>query len=251
MNEESVMFRRHAAPTGPQLRQEPKLSNELLDGTDGLSSGIAFGSSGLLTAKRWALVSKVILDVVVSAMLIVLLLPVLLAAAVAVAVSSPGPIIYRQTRIGRHGRPFTMYKFRSMRSEAHDIRRGLVDRSDVTGPVFKMRNDPRITAVGRVLRKFSIDELPQLVNVLKGDMSLVGPRPPLPEEVETYGPRERLRLMVTPGLTCIWQVSGRSDIDFATWVELDIAYIDQWTLFGDLLLLVRTIGAVITARGAY
>lgn len=207
--------------------------------------------SGLLTAQRWALVTKSTLDVLLSALLLVLLLPVLLAAAIAVALSSRGPVIYRQTRIGRNGIPFTMYKFRSMRREADVVRGDLFERNDASGPVFKMRDDPRITPVGRILRRFSIDELPQLVNVLRREMTLVGPRPPLPEEYETYGARERMRLLVTPGLTCIWQVSGRSDIDFATWVDLDIEYIQTWTLLGDLRLLLKTIMAVVTGRGAY
>jgi exopolysaccharide biosynthesis polyprenyl glycosylphosphotransferase len=208
-------------------------------------------AAGLLAAKRWALAAKVLLDIVFSVVLLVMLLPVLAAAALAIRVSSRGPVIYRQERIGLEGRPFTMFKFRSMCCGADGTRKRLARRNEVTGPVFKMRCDPRVTRVGGVLRKFSIDELPQLVNVLKGDMSLVGPRPPLPEEYATYGPWERQRLLVVPGITCIWQVSGRSDIDFARWVELDLEYIRTWSLSLDLRLLVRTIGAVISTRGAY
>jgi lipopolysaccharide/colanic/teichoic acid biosynthesis glycosyltransferase len=206
---------------------------------------------GLLTAQRWAVVTKSTIDVFLSVLLLVALAPVFLAAAVAVALSSPGPIIYRQTRIGLKGTPFTMYKFRSMRREADAVRPHLFERNDASGPVFKMRADPRITPIGRILRRFSIDELPQLVNVLKGDMSLVGPRPPLPKEVEAYGPREWMRLLVTPGLTCTWQVSGRADIAFTRWVDLDLEYIQGWTLLGDLQILVKTIAAVLIGRGAY
>jgi lipopolysaccharide/colanic/teichoic acid biosynthesis glycosyltransferase len=208
-------------------------------------------ATGLLAATRWRLMLKVALDVVLSLFLLILLLPVLAAAALAIAVSSRGRVIYRQTRIGIHGRTFTMYKFRSMVDGAHVARSGLSNLNEATGPVFKMRDDPRVTRVGRVLRKLSIDELPQLVNVLKGDMSLVGPRPPLPEEYQAYGPRERLRQLVVPGITCIWQVSGRSDVDFERWFELDLEYIRTWSLSQDLRLLVRTVGAVLSCRGAY
>ncbi len=206
---------------------------------------------GLLGAASWQLFVKRGIDIVGSALLIVLLLPLLLVTACAVAVSSRGPVLYMQKRIGRDGEPFRMLKFRSMRVDAHEDRGDIVHLNQATGPIFKIPNDPRITSVGHLIRKLSVDELPQLINVLKGDMSLVGPRPPLPDEYATYGARERQRLAVTPGITCVWQVSGRSDLDFETWVEMDLAYIQSWTVREDLRILLQTIPAVVSGRGAY
>jgi len=209
------------------------------------------GQSGLPAAARWQRFAKRTIDVSGSAVLIVLLSPLLLLTAMAVVLTSRGPVLYVQRRVGRTGRPFRMLKFRSMRVQADDDRDNIIHLNEVTGPVFKIREDPRITRVGRVIRRLSIDELPQLANVLTGSMSLVGPRPPLPDEVEGYSQRERRRLTVRPGLTCIWQVSGRSDVDFDTWIDLDLEYIDTWTLRKDVGLLLRTIPAVWSGRGAY
>lgn len=206
---------------------------------------------GLLEAARWQLAVKRLIDVAGSLTLLIGLLPVLLVTAAAIRLTSRGPALYVQERIGRDGRPFRMLKFRSMRVSAHDQRDQITHLNEVPGPVFKIRRDPRLTRVGRVIRRLSIDELPQLLNVLRGEMSLVGPRPPLPEEYATYGPRERERLRVLPGLTCIWQVSGRSDLDFDTWVEMDLEYIRRWTIRQDLKLLLLTIPAVLSGRGAY
>jgi lipopolysaccharide/colanic/teichoic acid biosynthesis glycosyltransferase len=206
---------------------------------------------GLLQAASWQLFVKRGIDVVGSMLLMVVLLPLLLVTALAVFVSSHGPVLYVHERIGRDGRPFRMLKFRSMRLEADEEREDVVHLNQATGPVFKIPDDPRMTRVGHVIRKLSIDELPQLVNVLVGDMSLVGPRPPLPDEYATYDLRERRRLSVTPGITCIWQVSGRSDLDFETWVQMDLEYIESWTLRKDLRLLVQTVPAVVSGRGAY
>jgi lipopolysaccharide/colanic/teichoic acid biosynthesis glycosyltransferase len=206
---------------------------------------------GLLRAASWQLFIKRGIDVVGSMLLMVVLLPLLLVTALAVLVSSHGPVLYVHERIGRDGRPFRMLKFRSMRHEADDEREDVVHLNQATGPVFKIPDDPRMTRVGHVIRKLSIDELPQLVNVLVGDMSLVGPRPPLPDEYATYDDRERRRLAVTPGITCIWQVSGRSDLDFKTWVSMDLEYIETWTLRKDLEILARTVPAVVSGRGAY
>ncbi len=191
-------------------------------------------------------------DIVGSLTGLLLLSPLLFSAAVAVKVSSPGPVFYVSERVGRGGRPFRMMKFRSMVHGAHGTRghHGHLNIHD-SGPVFKIRDDPRVTGVGRLLRRWSIDELPQLWNVLRGDMSVVGPRPPLPEEFLHYGPREQRRLEVKPGVTCIWQVSGRSDVDFETWVDMDIAYIETWSLRLDARLLARTVAAVFSGRGAY
>jgi lipopolysaccharide/colanic/teichoic acid biosynthesis glycosyltransferase len=202
--------------------------------------------------RRWQAACKRALDIAGSGLGLLLLAPLLVTAAIAVKVTSPGPVFYLSERVGRGGRPFRMIKFRSMIHGAHGARdhHGHLNIHD-TGPVFKIREDPRVTAVGRVLRRWSIDELPQLMNVLRGHMSLVGPRPPLPEEFLHYGAREQRRLEVKPGITCIWQVSGRSDIDFQTWVDMDIAYIETWTLRLDARLLMRTVAAVLSGRGAY
>lgn len=206
---------------------------------------------GLLAAARWQRFVKRAMDVVGGIVALVLLLPLLVATTLAVVLTSPGPVLYVQERVGRNGRPFKMLKFRSMYEDAHEIRDELVHLNDVDGPHFKIHDDPRVTPVGRAIRKLSIDELPQLFNVLRGDMSLVGPRPPLPEEVATYGVREMQRLAVTPGITCIWQVRGRADLDFETWVEMDLEYINSWNLRLDLKLLALTCPAVMSTRGAY
>ncbi len=177
--------------------------------------------------------------------------PIMAIAALMVKLTSRGPVIFRQVRVGRGGRYFTCYKFRSMCADAEDQKRTLMHLNEVDGPVFKIKRDPRITRVGAFLRKFSIDELPQLFNVIKGDMSVVGPRPPIPTEVETYNARERGRLAVQPGLTCLWQISGRSNVSFERWIELDLMYIDNMSFFNDLGIVVKTIPAVITGAGAH
>jgi lipopolysaccharide/colanic/teichoic acid biosynthesis glycosyltransferase len=204
---------------------------------------------GLLGARWWQLAAKRAMDLVGAVAMILVLSPILIIAAAAVAFTSPGPILYRQRRVGRDGKPFTMLKFRSMYERAHEERDpGL---NEVTGPVFKIRDDPRVTGVGRVLRRLSVDELPQLFNVVRGDMSLVGPRPALPEECAHYTEREMGRLLVKPGLTCRWQVSGRSDVTFERWVDMDLEYIETWSLRQDVALMLKTVPAVISGRGAY
>jgi lipopolysaccharide/colanic/teichoic acid biosynthesis glycosyltransferase len=162
---------------------------------------------------------------------------------------SPGGVLYRQERIGRDGEPFSILKFRSMTADA-DVRRAELTAGHGKG-LFKMPDDPRITRVGRVLRRYSLDELPQLVNVLRGDMSLVGPRPALPSEVSEYDRRELRRLAVTPGLSGLWQVSGRSDLDWADGIRLDLYYVENWSMTQDLQILWRTAKAVIDSSGAY
>ena len=167
-------------------------------------------------------------------------------------INSPGPVFYKQTRVGRWGKLFTMWKFRSMYLDADKRLKEIMAENEMTGGViFKMKNDPRIIPIGRFIRKASIDELPQLWNVLKGDMSLVGPRPALPSEVNQYSLKDRQRLEVIPGITCIWQVSGRSNIPFPQQVELDTEYIQSQSLLLDLKLLLKTIPAVLLSRGAY
>jgi exopolysaccharide biosynthesis polyprenyl glycosylphosphotransferase len=206
---------------------------------------------GLLGAAPWQLAVKRAMDIVMSGLAIVVLTPLLLAVALLVRVTSRGPIFYVQERVGRGGNPFRMVKFRSMYRDAHDRRLEHVGQNMHQGPIFKIRDDPRITPVGRAIRRLSIDELPQFFNVLLGHMSLVGPRPPLPEEFLDYTERERQRLLVKPGVTCIWQVSGRSDIDFQTWIDMDLEYIELWSIRLDLKLLAKTVPAVLTGRGAY
>lgn len=195
-------------------------------------------------------------DITVAALLLVALLPVLLAISLAVLWSSPGPVLFRQQRIGRNGRPFWFYKFRTMvasndHSEHRDYYMRLVrgEAPPING-TFKLATDTRVTGLGRMLRRFSLDEFPQLLNVLRGDMSLVGPRPPIPYEVDLYGPRELQRLSVTPGLTGLWQISGRSTLSFQEMIELDLEYIDHWSLWLDLVILFKTPWAVMGGRGA-
>jgi exopolysaccharide biosynthesis polyprenyl glycosylphosphotransferase len=199
----------------------------------------------------WQLAVKRSVDIVVSATLLVLLAPVFLIIALAIRMGSPGPVLFRQRRVGLHGSIFTLFKFRSMEVNAEDRLQELLPHNEMKGPVFKLRNDPRVTKVGKFLRRFSLDELPQLWNVLRGDMSLVGPRPPVPDEVSLYERCDRRRLSMRPGLTCTWQVSGRNNIeDFESWVEMDLEYIDNWSLRRDMFLLFRTVPAVLLGTGA-
>ena len=175
--------------------------------------------------------------------------PVIAVAALAIKLNSPGPVFFLQTRSGQYGRPFSMVKLRTMYVDAEARLAELLAVNEMNGPVFKMKDDPRITGVGRVLRRLSLDELPQFWNVLWGDMSLVGPRPPLPREVEEYATFDRRRLSMRPGITCLWQVGGRNSVDFDGWVKLDLEYIDNWSLLGDLKILLRTIPAVFRGTG--
>ncbi len=190
-------------------------------------------------------------DIVVAGALLVLLAPLMLLTTLLVKLTSPGPAVFRQLRAGRLGRPFVMLKFRTMFQGAEKARHSLLGRNEQDGPVFKIADDPRLTALGRILRKTSIDELPQLLNVLAGDMSLVGPRPLwLPEADRTVGPA-RLRSTVKPGLTCLWQISGRSELTYQEWMNLDLYYLQARSTLLDMLIMVQTIPAVLSARGAY
>lgn len=196
-------------------------------------------------------IGKRALDVAVASLLLLLSLPLLVVVAIAVKLDSRGPVLFRSARCGRGGEPFTFYKLRSMYTGAEAMKHTLLHLNEVDGPVFKLANDPRITRVGRWIRRSSIDELPQLWNIIRGDMSLVGPRPPIPAEVEQYTPSQMRRLSVKPGLTCLWQVSGRSDLSFDEWVRLDLDYIFQRSFAMDVKILARTIPAVLSCRGAY
>ena len=212
--------------------------------------GIPFLSFTTTPSNVTHLAAKRALDVTVSAFLLLVTLPIIGVATLAIHLSSPGSVLFRQERLGLNGRIFTLYKFRTMIEDAHRMRGEVAHLNEMNGPVFKLRNDPRVTSVGRFLRRFSLDEIPQLWNVFKGDMSLVGPRPPLPEEVWAYERWQRRRLSMKPGLTCLWQVSGRNHVDFDQWMQLDLEYIDSWSPSLDLKILLRTIPAVLSGRGA-
>jgi exopolysaccharide biosynthesis polyprenyl glycosylphosphotransferase len=202
-------------------------------------------------APRWRLVAKSVLDRSLALVGLLLAWPVIGAAALAVAVTSTGSPFFRQVRVGLDGATFTMWKIRTMVTGAEVVRETLSAENDGDGPLFKLREDPRVTPVGRVLRRFSIDELPQLWNVLRGDMSLVGPRPPLLEEVASYPDHVGRRLHVRPGLTGLWQISGRSDLDWESSVALDLKYVDNWSMTMDLMILWKTVRVVLTGKGAY
>ncbi len=190
-------------------------------------------------------------DLLIGVLLLVCSLPLWLVAAVLIRLGSRGPVVYGQVRIGKDGKAFTCFKFRTMIDGAHEQRHELLCLNRMDGPVFKTPDDPRVTRAGRWLRKTSIDELPQLINVLRGEMSIVGPRPQSPDEVERYGPYDWGRLAVKPGLTCIWQVSGRCLIDEATRMQMDLEYVRRAGFLFDCGIVLRTVPAVISARGAY
>jgi exopolysaccharide biosynthesis polyprenyl glycosylphosphotransferase len=199
---------------------------------------------------EYLLLLKRVIDFTMALALLIVLSPLLLLLALLIRLTSAGPVFYRQVRCGLGGRKFTVYKFRSMHAGADLRREELAALNELDGPVFKIRNDPRCTTVGRLMRKFSLDELPQLVNILKGDMSFVGPRPPLPEEVERYAGWQRRRLRMQPGLTCLWALEGRNQLSFHRWMELDLMYIDNWSPALDLKILLKTIPVVLLGRGA-
>jgi len=213
------------------------------------------GSSyAAVSARRWFDYQRGLkrgLDIALAVLGLLATLPVWAIVIAAIRIDSPGRAIFIQERVGRHGRTFRFLKFRSMYIDAEARLADLHKHNELDGPVFKIRRDPRITRVGAFLRRTSLDELPQLFNVLKGDMSMVGPRPPLPREVEQYRPSDRVRLSVKPGLTCLWQIRGRSTVGFDTWMKYDREYIDRLSLRLDLSILVQTVWAVLSARGAY
>ena len=201
---------------------------------------------------RTSMAFKRSMDMVLALSAIILGMPLFLLTALLVKITSPGPIIFSQVRVGKYGRHFKFYKFRSMYIDAEARKAELMKHNESgDGVIFKMKRDPRITPVGRFIRKFSIDELPQLFNVLLGDMSLVGPRPPLPSEVKTSTLEERKRLNITPGITCLWQISGRSELPFSKQIALDKEYIASRSAWKDFLILLKTIPATLTGRGAW
>ena len=190
-------------------------------------------------------------DFMIALFVLTLTAPIMLVTAILIKVTSRGPVVFKQVRVGRGGRFFWCYKFRSMCVDAERKKDDLMHLNEASGPVFKIKLDPRVTPIGAFIRKFSIDELPQFFNVLKGDMSVVGPRPPLPKEVELYTAHQRGRLAVLPGLTCLWQIGGRSNVSFERWVELDLEYIDTMSFASDVKITLLTIPAVIKGSGAH
>ena len=200
---------------------------------------------------RFYLIAKRAMDLLLSSLALVVLLPLLIVVAAIIFLDDPkGSPIFVQNRVGKDGKLFKFVKFRSMVVDAEERLEGLKDRNEMDGPVFKIRNDPRVTRFGRFIRRTSIDELPQLINIILGDMSFVGPRPPLPREVEQYGPYEMQRLLVKPGLTCYWQARGRNEIKFEKWMELDMKYVYNHSLWIDIKLLFLTVRSVLTGKGA-
>jgi exopolysaccharide biosynthesis polyprenyl glycosylphosphotransferase len=201
---------------------------------------------------RAYLLIKRLIDILGALFGLILLSPLFLIISIIIKLDdSSGTVFFKQKRIGKDGKEFYMYKFRSMVANAEELKTSLLDKNEANGPVFKIKDDPRVTKIGKFIRRTSIDELPQLINVLKGEMSLVGPRPPLPEEVKQYGTYERQRLSVIPGLTCYWQVSGRSNIGFDEWVRLDIKYINERNLWVDIKLILKTVLVLFGSKGAY
>ncbi|MEX2043530.1 MAG: sugar transferase [Patescibacteria group bacterium] len=216
----------------------------------------AVGGIPLMTILRtplegWGRIGKRALDLGGGALILPFFLALYPFVALAIKLDSRGPVIFKQVRVGRAGKPFTYYKFRGMVDDAEKQLPKLRKHNEVSGPVFKMKDDPRVTRVGKFIRKTSLDELPQILNVLKGDMSLVGPRPPIPSEVKKYNRQQRRRLTIKPGITGPWQVSGRSNIGFDEWMRLDLYYIQNWSLLLDLTILLKTVRAVFGRKGAY
>jgi len=195
--------------------------------------------------------AKRVFDFVIGIVALILLIPIFPLIALMIKLDTRGPVFFKQDRVGRNGKIFKFYKFRSMLYGADRQKKALEDQNEQDGPVFKIKSDPRITSVGKFLRRSSLDEIPQILNVIKGDMSIVGPRPPLPSEVAGYQPWHRRRLEVKPGITCLWQISGRSQIGFNEWMRLDMEYLKTRSFRADLLIFLKTIPAVIARKGAY
>jgi lipopolysaccharide/colanic/teichoic acid biosynthesis glycosyltransferase len=207
--------------------------------------------NAVVERKRAFDVSKRIMDIAIASMILLLFLPVIPVIVLLIKLDSPGPVLFRQRRVGKGGREFDFFKFRSMHVGAENVIASLRPLNGIDGPVFKLKEDPRVTRTGRFLRRSSLDELPQLINVLRGEMSIVGPRPNLPSEVAQYLSWQRRRLDVTPGITCYWQIAGRSHIGFQEWMRLDLEYIRSRSLATDIKIMLKTIPAVIARKGAY
>lgn len=226
-----------------QTKRGPALSGAM-------PGSVSTGTTHINNSAVYA-VTKRAFDLVVGTLMLILLIPILPLIAVMIKLDTRGPVFFKQDRVGEGGKLFNFYKFRSMIHEADGSKASLIELNEQDGPVFKIRSDPRITSVGRFLRRSSLDEIPQIFNVLKGDMSVVGPRPPLPSEVVNYQPWHMGRLAVRPGITCLWQISGRSQIGFNEWMRLDMEYLKTRSFRTDLLIFLKTIPAVIARKGAY
>jgi len=214
--------------------------------------GLPIISYSTTPRKEWDLFFKRVIDIILSGIGLIILSPIFLIIAFAIKLNSPGPVFYRWNVVGLNKKKFISFKFRTMVNNADELKKKLLKQNEMNGAAFKMKNDPRVTKVGRILRKFSLDELPQLYSVFKGDMSLVGPRPPLATEIPEFQNWHRRKLSVKPGITCLWQCSGRSHIEnFDDWVKMDLLYIDQWSLWLDIKILLKTIPAVLLGKGAY
>ena len=232
-------------PLPPSIPQRSRVELNTIDGFDTPLLGLR-----RTPTSEVGLALKRVMDILVSSVMLIGAAPVMLATAAAIKLTSSGPIFFQQERSGRNGRRFTMFKFRSMVVDAEKRKKELAHLNEMSGPVFKITRDPRVTRIGQLIRKTSVDELPQLFNILRGDMSLVGPRPPLPSEVDQYQPWQRRRLSVKPGLTGLWQVSGRNNVDFEEWMAMDLRYIDDWSLWLDMKIILRTVPAVLFRAGA-
>ena len=232
-------------PLPPSIPQRSRVELHTIDGFDTPLLGLR-----RTPTSEVGLALKRIMDIAVATVMLILASPVMLITAIAIKLTSDGPIFFQQERSGRQGRRFMMYKFRSMVVDAEKRKKELAHLNEMSGPVFKITRDPRVTRIGQLIRKTSIDELPQLFNILRGDMSLVGPRPPLPSEVDQYQPWQRRRLSVKPGLTGLWQVSGRNNVDFEEWMAMDLRYIDDWSLWLDMKIILQTVPAVLFRAGA-
>lgn len=203
-----------------------------------------------METSNYYLLLKRTFDILLSIFALIILSPLLLGTAIAIRVESPGNVIFSQLRTGKDNKPFKIYKFRSMSQNAEKKRNDLLEQNEMDGPVFKIAEDPRITKVGKFIRKFSIDELPQLINIIKGDMSIVGPRPLVIYETEEFTDYENIRHMIKPGLTCYWQIGGRNDISFEEWMELDLKYIKEMSVWTDIKIILKTFKVVLLGEGA-
>lgn len=247
-----LMFQGHIAADSPQRtssRTAVQGGGTLTDAIPSSGSKLEGSSNGEVSP--FYLAAKRVGDCAVAAAALTFLSPALAAIALMIRAEGPGPVLYSQERVGRDGRRFKFYKFRSMVPNADAVKAEYLKFNEASGPIFKMKNDPRVTRVGHVLRRYSLDELPQFWNVLKGEMSLVGPRPHLPAEVDQYAPEQKARLLVQPGLICLREVSGRSNLSFEQWVELDLIYIRTRSLGTDLRILLKAVPAVLKADGAF
>ncbi len=235
----------------PILEAEAKSTETVRSGPRTLKSGRLDCCVHLKAHRIRYAAAKRLVDIIGAVILLTLLAPFFVIIAIAVAATSPGPIFYKSTRIGLCGQRFAFIKFRSMRVDADKVLEDLKAKNEKDGPIFKIKNDPRITPVGRFLRKFSLDELPQFISVLTGEMSLVGPRPPIPAEVEQYDAQTLERLTIKPGITCYWQIMGRSNLTFDEWMELDRRYIQEMSFWTDISIMLKTPAAVLRGDGAY